>query len=339
NQPLELISLLNNILTTEHTAELVRTILEAAVNLAKGTRGIMVLDAGPRYRTEQVWPQPEKPKKKPPRMTIRKNSKLAALLQQKGSCPIEQSQIDEKYVKKELKPAADMECWCVVPFITAGELVGLVVVGNQPAKPPINTAKLSLFSAIASFFLKNIVFNRSIDDIQTSADREKKELEGMVDAFDFTQISDTDIQSGLEDVAQRFDMEAAVLVTGWERKGSLEVAAEVGLSELERKKYRVAKSDKQIKRILREKHPGIPEDADKKIDRLSVNGASRITRYVVAPIHFHNQLLGVLNIHKMKGIGKKLTRNSRLKLHRIAQVFVPYLLYQKLTEAKPEPSE
>jgi GGDEF domain-containing protein len=164
---------------------------------------------------------------------------------------------------------------------------------------------------------------------------QKDELLSLLELYDYSILSKFSISEILDNIAKEFDMGAGIIATGWGKRDPVKVVAGIGISDKGLSRYRISKSDREINSIIRSGEPGVLEDIDSRLDKLPEQDRENANTAAVVPVQFRGETLGVLIIHKMKGVAKSLSARMKKKLRHIAQSLVPFLLYSKITELDP----
>ena len=269
------------------------------------------------------------------KIVVGKSSKLIRhIVENRESIVVQRSVKDEK-VLDACGPLEWYESWSIVPIYLGEFLAGFILLGNQAKKVSMPREQLKTMARLASFFIVPHVIERNADDEVEKLTSQREELLSLLQLYNYSIISQLNLSEVFARIASEFDIEAGVVLRGWDGGASPEVITAVGLSTRGVSRYRVSKSDKEVNAILREGSAGIPADMEKRLNGFLKDDQDLVNTYVVVPIQFYGQTLGVVNIHRMKGVTGKLTSRMAEVLQHIAQSLVPFLLYNRMTNIAP----
>jgi GGDEF domain-containing protein len=195
--------------------------------------------------------------------------------------------------------------------------------------------RLVTLARLASFFIVPGVIERNTGDEVEKLSTQREELLALLQLYNYSIMSQLNISEVFANTARQFEIETGVVLTGWDGSRSQEVITAVGLSARGVKRYRVSKSDREVKAILREGTAGIPENVEKRLNGFLKEDRQRVNTFIVVPIQFYGQTLGVVNIHRMKGVTSRLNNQVKNILQHIAQSLIPFLLYNRMTNIAP----
>ncbi|UCB45894.1 MAG: hypothetical protein JSV25_00275 [Spirochaetota bacterium] len=223
----------------------------------------------------------------------------------------------------------------VVPLISATRLGGFLIIGNIPEKERIEQKNLLLLSYISGPFISDFILKEELVSKERELLQQREEVKGLLVLYDYFGTERRKISGALDRLSTLFNIETAVLVTGWDSKGGLEVASGIGITEEEIRRFRFSKSDRELTTILKKGEPKIPKDIAKRISLLSSELEREFKTYIAIPVCFHGINLGIFIILDMKGLGKRLPKPIKEKIKSISGFLVPYLLYNNLLNTDP----
>ncbi len=332
--PFSILLLFDGIIREEGYSNLFKKILETACNICSGESGVLFALYGDRYRVEDIFFK-EKQKKGINRLNFKERSKLVQLIKRKGNEPVRSSAAKKESLGKEIASFKPLEPWMIVPLIVGATLSGFMVIGSQPKRARIEKEDLLLFAHLAASYVSIHSIEKDIQVKEEQLIREKEDTEALLNLYNYSEVSAGNLKEMLERVSLLFNIERAVITTGWNEKGALTVKAGIGIPQNELHMYRATKSDREIKSIIKNGEPDVPKDLDERIADFLKDYSIEIKSYIVVPVIFNDETLAVLNIFNMKGVGKKISKRQKITLKHIARCLTPHLLYSNLIDIDP----
>lgn len=330
---IKILELIDDIIRKEGYTAFIDQVSETLFKLCKGKSIIFYVLSGEKYAAECYLPEKVE-LKKIGKKGFRQKSKFVELLGDKGET-VRSVNIKDQAVLKETAVLNTLTPWMVVPFLSGSDLPGFVIVGNQVKRLKINSTGLLLFAHLSAQYLNRYRVEKELTRHMEQLEKEKEEQQGLLNLYTLSDTARESLKDGLKKIYSQLGIESAALVTGWSGKGKLSVLDSVGIPDKILKKYSVPKNDREIKTIIESRQPGIPKDAKKRISKLSKEKVEQLKTYIVIPVLFQDEVLGIMNIHKMKGAGMKLSRGVKEKLEHGARNIIPHLLQWKIETADP----
>jgi GGDEF domain-containing protein len=314
-------------------------LLETFMNMGRGKSAFLITLGQRGYREDESVISDKfdlsAPGSRRKKIVIGKSSKLIRhIVENRESLIVQRSVKDEK-VLDACGPLEPYDSWSIAPIYLGEFLAGFILLGNQSKRVSMPREQLKTMARLASFFIVPHVIERNADDEAEKLTSQREELLSLLQLYNYSIISQLNISEVFARIAGEFDIEAGVVLGGWDGGGSPEVITAVGLSLRGVSRYRVSKSDREINAILREGAAGIPADMERRLNGFLKGDRDMVNTYVVVPIQFYGQTLGTVNIHRMKGVTGKLTSRMADVLQHIAQSLVPFLLYNRMTNIAP----
>jgi len=346
NDTLSLMNLFSHIVAEQGYDIFLENLLETFVGLGKGKTGILFTFHKNRYRAEYVWERGGKPGRKlekaekygfqaMKKISFKRTSKFTRALAEKSGSIVRRNGIKEDAVQKETAALESLEPWSIIPVVIGSSLAGFVLIGNQQKRPRIEKDSLLLFARFSALYIYAYVMEKNLQESVEKLLSKKNELLSFLELYNYAGISEISLSEIFRNAAENFEIEAAVIVGGWEKKGPLSVYAGFGLSENGLSRYKLSKTDNEIKSIIKEGAPAVPHDAEKRIDKFLQEDKKKVNTFIVVPVVFKKQTLAVLIIHRMRGVTKKVSSRTQEILTHIAQSLVPFLLYHQMSELEP----
>ena len=313
--------------------------LQALIYLARGKSGILVTLQRRGYREESLL-VPDAMREDPKggrrkKISYGKTSKLIRHLQENPDEAVTSRSLKDEKVLEESTALELYEPWTIVPIAVGEHLYGFFLIGNHPKRPAVSEERLLYLTKLSAFHIAPWVVERNSGEQIDALNDKKDELSSLLQLYDFSVLTSFSIQEILNHIAEQFEIGAAVVATGWDDKGSPQVRAAVGLSERGVKRYRVSKSDRTIKAVIREGEPDIPEDLEKRLNGFLKEDREAVNTAVIVPIQFCGTTLGVMIVHRMKGVTTRITGRDRAALQQIGRSLVPYVIYDRMINLEP----
>ncbi|MBN2325014.1 MAG: hypothetical protein JXQ30_14890 [Spirochaetes bacterium] len=323
---------LSDVLSKSGSDGLFDLILKAGCELTKSKSGMIFAFHEKRYRPIAAFFL-GKPIHGYERLTYGPRSKLVNLLESSGIGPLLSSRAERSLPKRDAERLKDLMPWMAIPVTAGSGTGGFYLFGNGPARVKVDEDALSFFSSISAPFLVAYSFKEEIKALGETLKREKEESAKLAGLYDYSgRMGKRGLLKGaLDRCASLFHIETAVLVTGWETKGALDVSAGIGVTDEERKRIRFSRSDGEVSGIVSRGEPGVPKDAEKRLRVLKDELERDFKSYIVVPVVFHGTCLAVLLVLDKKGVKKKLSQAVRSELLHIAGFLVPYLIHESFS--------
>ncbi len=337
--PLALLKYFTEVFAAEGYASFCTAILETCMGLGKGKSAFLVTAQRRGYREDtsvisestDLTGGGSRRKK----ISIGKSSKLIRYISDMRESVIPLMSVKEEKVLDEITVLKPYESWTIVPLSLGDYLAGFILIGNQAKKPRMAREHLLTLARLAAFFIVTSVIERNADAEVEKLSAQREELLSLLQLHNYSIMSEMSLSEVFADIAAQFEIQSGVVMAGWEGGGSPEVVAAVGLSEKGVARYRISKSDRGVKSILREGVPGVPDDVQKRLNGLLKEDRENANTAIIAPIQFYGQTLGVIVIHRMKGVTTRLSNRVKNLLQHIAQSMIPFLLYNRMTSLEP----
>lgn len=308
--------------------------LQTACKIEKGGSGLLFALRGGKFRVLAAH-FAEGHKRGLERLSFSVRSKLVKLLKEAGSEPVRSSRIGRELSKRDRDRIEAVEPWEAVPIIVGQRLFGFLVVGNRPKRAKTRVIDLLFLSHLCAPFVIDYSLSWDLSSSENRLITQKEEYERILGLYDYTDERGGGIKDALGRTSILFHIETALLVTGWERKGSLDVPFGIGVTEEERRRFRVTRGDREIAGIVAKGEPKVPRDAAKRLSHLEEELERSFQTYTVVPVVFHGVTLATLIVLDMKGGGKRLSKETKDKLSHAASFLVPYILNIKLMDIDP----
>ena len=337
--PLELLKRFAEVVGSEGYEAFCTALLETCMMLGKGRSAFLITAHRRGYRedesviSEKIDLAPSGGRRR--KISIGKSSKLIRHISEKRESVISQRSIKDERVLEACIPLSSYESWTILPISLGEYLAGFILLGNQPKRPTMPREQFITLARLASFFIVPGVIERNAGDEVEKLSTQREELLSLLQLYNYSIMSQLNISEVFANIARQFEIQTGVVLAGWDGRGSPEVITAVGLSARGVARYRVSKSDREVKAILREGTAGIPDDVEKRLNGFLKEDRERVNTVIVVPIQFYGQTLGVVNIHRMKGVSSRLTNRVTNVLQHIAQSLVPFLLYNRMTNIAP----
>ncbi len=337
--PLALLKYFTEVFAAEGYASFCTAILETCMGLGKGKSAFLVTAQRRGYREDtsvisestDLTGGGSRRKK----ISIGKSSKLIRYISDMRESVVPLMSVKDEKVLDEITVLKPYESWTIVPLSLGDYLAGFILIGNQAKKPRMAREHLLTLARLAAFFIVTSVIERNADAEVEKLSEQREELLSLLQLHNYSIMSEMSLSEVFADIAAQFEIQSGVVMAGWEGGGSPEVVAAVGLSEKGVARYRISKSDRGVKSILREGVPGVPDDVQKRLNGLLKEDRENANTAIIAPIQFYGQTLGVIVIHRMKGVTTRLSNRVKNLLQHIAQSMIPFLLYNRMTSLEP----
>ena len=297
--------------------------LQALIYLATGKSGILVTLQRRGYREESslvpddMHEDPKGGRRK--KISYGKTSKLIRHLQENPDEVVTSRTLKDERVLENCAALELYEPWTILPLAVGEQLYGFFLIGNHPNRPAVSGDRLLYLTKLSAFHIAPWVVERNSGEQIDALNDKNDELSSLLQLYDFSVLTSFSIQEILNHIAGQFEIGAAVVLAGFDVKGSPQVRAVVGLSERGARRYRVSKSDRMIKAVIREGEPDIPEDLEKRLNGFLKEDREAVNTAVIVPIQFCGTTLGVMIVHRMKGVTTRITGRDRAALQQIGR--------------------
>jgi transcriptional regulator with GAF, ATPase, and Fis domain len=328
-----LLELFEDIVRSEGYTSFFSEVSDVFKSLARGKSVILYIRSDAKYTAEYFDPQSSEVKKCA-KKTFRIQSKLIDVLKEQSQ-GIRSFSLKDDAVLKETSSFGQIEPWMLIPLGFGERQHGFVVVGNQPKRPRIDTDGLIILAHLAA----QIVVRYSEEKNHArEIGRLEKESAVQENLLQLSALLDTvhgGVKEALKVLCESLGIEAAVILKGWSDRGRMSVVESVGLPEKIVKSYTLSKSDREIKKVVENGEPALLKDAEKRCAKLSKQKGEQLKTFIVVPIRFGEAVLGILTVHRMKGVGKKLPKGVTASLAHGAKNLVPFILQGENAGAQP----
>lgn len=319
--------LFSRIIEEEGYEGLLSHILRTACELGKGRSGMLFALKGEKYSVIAAHFK-GKQKKGVGRQSYRKGSELVKLLNKAESKLVQSSLI----VKEPIKA---IEPWVAVPIFAGPRLTGFFIVGDRTKRAKVEPQDLLFISYLSALFVNDYALREDIRSLEEKLFVMKEEKDRVLGLYDYSDERKGRIKDALDRCSDMFHIDTALLVTGYERKGSLDIPYGIGITDDERRKFKIIRGDREIAGIVSKGEPKVPKDAGKRLSLLAKELEREFRTYIVVPVVFHGNTLATLIVLDMKGGRMRISKRTKAELSHIARFLVPYLLYDKLMEIDP----
>jgi hypothetical protein len=319
--------LFSRIIEEEGYEGLLSHILRTACELGKGRSGMLFALKGKKYSVIATLFK-GKQKKGVGRQSYRKGSQLVKLLN-KAESKLVQSSLVVKEPIKEIEP------WVAVPIFVGPKLAGFFIVGDRPKRAKVEPQDLLFLSYLSALFVNDYALRDDIRSLEEKLFVMKEETDRVLGLYDYSDEAKGRIKDALDRCSDVFHIDTALLVTGYERKGSLDIPCGIGITDDERRKFKITRSDREIAGIVSKGEPKVPKDAGKRLSLLAKELEREFRTYIVVPVVFHGNTLATLIVLDMKGGRMRISKATKTELSHTARFLVPHLLYGKLMEIDP----
>jgi len=337
---LELTRLFSQVIA-EGYEPLLQQVLEAAVHAGRGKKGVIFTAQKSSFVPECIygieWSKKGR-KPSPARqlgMRIKKKSAFVEYLIGQGTAIVRGADIKDDRVMPDLVLLSEFEPYTLLPLVTGSCLSGIIVIGNHSKRPKQDKEGLLLLARIFSIHLYSFVLERSLQKTIEEYSGKNRELASLLSLYDYAGFKGIDLDEVLKNIAEMFGIESAVLTGGWDSRGPIRVYAGFGLSEKGLRHYRVSKTDRDLKAVIKSGAPGVLPNAGKLLEKLSDEDRKRANTFAAVPVVFNGETLALLFVHRMKGVAARISGKSGLVLKNVANTLVPFLLYVMMTELEP----
>ena len=336
---LQIIRLFNDVIGKDGYGPFCESVTEILTRLGKGKIGILFVYYKGKYSVECIYPE-ESYDKKTGKINFRENIKFIKSLKDETVMPLKSGSIKDGAVVKETAKLDFLSPWNAFPFPSGEELPGFIIVGNQPKRPKLKAETINLFTYLSGLFLSKYVlegaFQRNLDKLNT----ERNERDALLDLYSYSDrsaelLEEDMLEDAMQNLYSLLEIETAALVTGWGGRGKLKVDDSIGIPKKILSKYRVSKSDRGIKSIIEGREPALLTDAASRIKKLTGKKDEQLKTYIVCPVIFGDEVLGILNVHRMKGASKKLSNEIKSKLKHGTRSIAPYIMYRQFRGLDP----
>jgi hypothetical protein len=308
--------------------------LQTACKITKGGSGLLFALQGGKFKCVAAHIT-EVHKRGLKRLSFSERSKLVKLLKAAQSGSVLSSSIGRELSKRDRNRIEAVEPWVAVPILMGQRLFGFLVVGNRQNRAKPQVKDLLFLSHLCAPYVIDYSLSRDLSSSESRLMTQKEEYERILGLYDYTDERGGGIKDALGRTSILFHIETALLVTGWERKGALDVPFGIGVTEEERRRFRVTRGDREIAGIAAKGEPKVPRDAAKRLSRLEEELERSFQTYIVVPVVFHGVTLATLIVLYMKGCGKRLSKETKDKLSHAASFLVPYILAVNLMDIDP----
>jgi len=320
---------------------LMQQVLEAAVHAGGGKKGVIFTAQKSSFVPECIYgiEWGKKGRKPSPARQLgirfKKKSAFVEYLVRQGTSVVRGADIKDDRVMPDLMLLSEFEPCTLLPLVTGGRLSGIIVIGNHSKRPKQDKEGLLLLARIFSIHLYTFVLERSLQKTIEEYSGKNRELTSLLSLYDFAGFKGIDLDEVLKNIAEMFDIESAVLAGGWDSRGPVRVYAGFGLSEKGLRHYRVSKTDRDLKAVIKSGTPGVLPNAGKLLEKLPEEDRKRANTCAAVPVVFNGETLALLFVHRMKGVTARISGKSGLVLKNVANTLVPFLLYVRITELEP----
>ncbi|MFW6181706.1 MAG: GAF domain-containing protein, partial [Spirochaetota bacterium] len=327
----DLVNLFFSVQQREGHERFTALLAEAFTGIGQGTGTLLFTAHRDRYELECRHDAGEEPVPWRKR-SFRKKSALARCLREQGRVLSSDEELGRE-VEKELSSFEAFQPYAAVPVQVGEELVGFALVAGLREAVPAH--QLLLLANTAALNLYSFVLEKNLQESLDRLLEENRELHSIMDLYRYGELGSMSLDDVLAAAAGNFGIESAVITGNWDGKGSVTVLASLGLSEKGIKKYRVAKSDKELKGVIRKGDPAVLGGMDERLSRLPEQDRQGMNTFIAAPVLFDGRTLAVLMIHRMKGVNRHLSSRQAALVRNIAQSLTPFLLYRRMVEMEP----
>jgi GAF domain-containing protein len=312
---------------------------ETVTKLGGGKSGVLFLLKNGKYAVECFSPEYIDDSKLL-RLNFRPKSKFIGFLKKEPDAYIEVHNLKDRAVQKETAALEAISPWAAISILSGDRLSGFAVVGDLSNRQRKNTGALKLFCRLSAIYMSFYGLEVKLQDKIYQAEKQKDESDAFLELYNsgvkFEEEEEAEgFRAALNNIYSGFGIETAAFLSGWGEKGRLVVRDSIGIPEKVLKHYSISKRDREIKAIIENCEPEIPKDFEKKITKLTKNFDEQFKTFIVVPVVYRGEVLGILIIHKVRGTGKKLTKSMKIKLKHGAQSLLPMLLYEKLVSLNP----
>jgi len=338
---LALTQLLSRIIAREGYETLLEQVLKAAVRIGKGKRGALFTAQKSSFVPEYVYGIEWNKKGRRPSparqlgIRLRKKSALVKYLTDHGTSIVKSASIEDDRVKTDLAVFGEFESFTLLPLVTGEFLSGIILIGNHSKRPRHDSDGLLFLARIFSIHLYTFVLERSLQKTIDEYSDRNRELTSLLSLYDYSGLHAADLDEVLKNIAEAFGIDVAVLTGGWDSRGPVRIYAGFGLSEKGMRYYKISKTDRDIKEVIKNGIPRVLPEAEKRLDKLPEEDRKRINTFAAIPVVFNGETLALLLIHRMKGVNTRINGRSAGILKNIANTLVPFVLNMKMTELEP----
>lgn len=323
----------DEVVRKEGYSSFISHVAEMCLRQGKGKSVFLYLAYGKRYTVEYHSPESVE-MKKVARKSVKKDSGFACHLANAGA-PVRSNALKDEGLRRNTVLFEALEPWTALPLQEGADLFGFFIIGNQSKKPRLDSTALELSARLSAGYIGRYLLERRITQQVEEVEGEKRTTGALLDLYRMTDRSGTDLVESFEEMCRNLAIYSAVLITGWGGKGKVTVKHSIGMTEKLLKKYKIQKNDREMQTIIQNRQPSVLKDAGKRIAKFAGEKQDLIKTYITAPVLFGDELLGVVNIHKMKGAGAKIPAALRERIEHGVRSLIPYFLDWKIREADP----
>ncbi len=338
---LSLIQLLSRIIAEEGYETLLQQVLEVSVRIGKGKKGALFTAQKSSFVPEYVYGIEWSKKGRQPSparqlgIRFRKKSALVEYLIGQGTSIVRGADITDEMVKPDLAAFGEFEPCTLLPLVTGTFLSGIILIGNHSKRPKQDTVGMLFLARIFSIHLYTHVLERSLQKTIEEYAGKNRELTSLLSLYDYSGIKSIDLDEVLKNMAEAFGIESAVLTGGWDSRGSVRVYAGFGISEKGLRRYKISKTDREIKAVVKSGVPGVLPNAEMRLEKLPEEDRKNANAFAAVPVIFNGETLAILFVHRMKGVAARISGVSAVILKNMANTLVPFILYVRMTELEP----
>jgi hypothetical protein len=238
----------------------------------------------------------------------------------------------EESIREVMWDVGDFDEWTAVPVMFGGDLTGILIFGGVES---VEEESILRLARLFGLYLSSYVIERNLQETVDKLIDEKKELGTLLDLYDYADMPAVDLDGVLASLSENLELQTAAITGNWQERGSIIVYASCGISEKGLKKYKIPKSNRDVKTAIREGKPAVLKDFDSWAEKLPDEDRKNMSTAVAVPVAFDGQTLAVLMVHRMSGIGRSVTGRSAKILMNIAHSLVPFIMHRKMLELEP----
>jgi len=330
----KLINCFENIIKEKGFSLFLLNVLKSFLKLENGEIGLFFHYYNNSYVLKQIIPEDYKDKKLK-KLNFKENTKLIRFIKNKNTI-INSDKVDKaEALQKTLKPFETLLPWSIIPLIYIEKLIGFVLIGKQKEICEMEKSSLTLSKFVSPYIAEQImseIYHRDLNSIKD----EKDEIANLLKFYNYSDLSAIDLDNYMKIIAEGYGIESAIIYSAAD-KGSLSPCFGIGISEKGMEKYKISKNDSEIESIIKNRKPAIIKDIEKRFSKFLKEDVGNVKTYIVVPVQFNGENLGIINILNMKGVGKLLKFKTKMDLQNIANCIVPLLLYNRIVTYKPYP--
>jgi len=253
------------------------------------------------------------------------------------------SDLMKKRDKNEVKQFGGYGEWYILPLISEDTLWGFILLDDledesallesDRTEEHVPELKLVKLLTIATVFVARFC---SVQKIVAKAERLNKRVNELSTRFDDILVREKakTLDGLVELIADELGITVYALFLVTEDKKAIMIKNK-GLNDKTIKNYRISLRDPNIKKILKSGEPGIIREEQKRVKKIFKYQEPENKRFIVVPVTFGGENIGVFIVNEMDVPGKKLPTTIKKRMSILAGGLVPFLIEERLSRREP----